>query len=615
MNAKNSITFRYSAFTFSNPFDLTSSSAHPSQAAARTRKSHSALASWRWVASPAIVNELKYGFNYFSWTNDPAVNALEMRFPGGITVGGAYNYPQIFNQPVNQIRDDMFWLKGTHSIKLGGEFLANNHTGLFQQNVRGVATMTGTPNLVDTFPVWNDPSTWKLDVVSPLVSVYTQGFGNFNIDIPRNILGTWIQDDWKLSKRLTVNLGLRYDNDIGVFYTPNLKSGVVKPRGGDNNNFSPRLGFAWDPTGSRKTVIRGGAGLYFADIQANQVIDQYIFNGETSIQASVQRTATSSIDLAKPFGSATGADFVSGAAAVPLQSIQINAQDVITPYSFQSSMGAEHTFGKDWVVSGDFVYWRVYHEWLRQDANLFYNPATGFNVNPTTGGRPDPRFAQILTFTTPASAGAIYYGGQFELRKRFGNRYQAGASYTVSKLKDSSAGPFSYPNNQFDLADEWAQSVDDQRHTLNFDGSAQLPWGVQFSLFYHFGSGAAFASTSPQNPFAYTGSSNRIFANGTTVYISPEFLRPAIASGYTEVARNALRGKPINRVDARLSKTVAIKERWRMTGIFEAFNLINAQNYGSYQTNIGLATFGRPVQNTNLAYAARMLQFAARFDF
>jgi hypothetical protein len=59
----------------------------------------------------------------------------------------------------------------------------------------------------------------------------------------------------------------------------------------------------------------------------------------------------------------------------------------------------------------------------------------------------------------------------------------------------------------------------------------------------------------------------------------------------------------------------AIKERWRLTAIFEAFNLLNAQNYGSYNGNVGLATYGRQVQNTNLAYSARMLQFAGRFDF
>ena len=610
------LSFRYNMFLFDNPFDGVGGATHPSQGIIRTRKSHSGFLNWQWIASPAVVNEVKYGANYFGWTNDPVVNSLEMRFPGGITIGGAYNYPQIFDQLTNQVRDDLYWLKGTHSIKAGAEYLSNNHTGYFQQNIRGLANpISATPNLVTTFPVWNDPSTWNLNAVAPLVSTYTQGFGNFNFSIPRNIVGFWLQDDWKISRRLTVNLGVRYDNDIGVWSTPELKSGVVPPRGGDNNNISPRIGFAWDLTGSRKTVIRGGVGLYYADIQANQVIDQAIFNGESSLQVSVSKVGNQNIDLNKPFGTTTGDDFLSGKTPVLTQNLQILGQPALTPYSFQGSMGVERSFGKDWTFSGDFVYWRVYREWIRMDRNLAFNPATGFNANPNTAGRPDKRFAPIQQFVTPTGIGAIYYGFQMELQRRFGSRYQTGVAYTASKLRDSSTGPFYYPNNQFDLANEWGPSLDDQRHTLNFNGSVNLPWGIQSSLFYHYGSGAAFASLSPTNPFSYTGTNSRTFLTGTTTYINPSFLSPAVAPGYTTVARNSLRGQPINRIDFRLSKAVAIKEKWRMTGIFEAFNLINAQNYGSYVGNIGLATYGRPVQNTNLAYAARMLQFAARFDF
>jgi hypothetical protein len=76
-----------------------------------------------------------------------------------------------------------------------------------------------------------------------------------------------------------------------------------------------------------------------------------------------------------------------------------------------------------------------------------------------------------------------------------------------------------------------------------------------------------------------------------------------------------LRGAAINRLDWRLTKAVKIKEKWQVSGIFEVFNVLNYQNYGTYNSNIGLATFGRPAYNSNLAYAARMLQFAARLDF
>ncbi|MBC7926388.1 MAG: TonB-dependent receptor, partial [Bryobacteraceae bacterium] len=611
------LSLRFNKSTWRNPFGNVGGTAHPSQAARQTRDNHSFFTNWNWAAAPSLVSEVKYGYNYFQWTNSPYVNSPEFRFPGGITVGGAYNYPQEFNQNTHQVRNDLYWMKGSHSVKFGGEYLANNHTGLFQQNVRGLANpLTAVPaNLPAVFPTWNDPRTWNLSAVSPLVSSYVQGFGNFNIDIPRNIVGFWVQDDWKVTRRLTLNLGIRYDNDLGIWSTPALKSGVLPARGGQNTNFGPRVGFALDVFGDRKTVIRGGGGLYFADIQANQVINQSIFNGESSLQVSVNRTAASGIDLNNPFGQYTAEDYLTGRAPTPVQNLQLLGKGAQTPYSAQASIGVEREFRKGWTVSGDFVWWRIYHDWVRQDQNIFYNPATLFGTNPTTAGRPDPRFGQILIFTTPDAAGSIYTGGQFEVTRRLNDRFQLGAAYTFARLKDSTNGAFGYPNNQYDLADEWGNSLDDQRHTLNFDGSARLPWGMQSSLFYHLGSGAAFASIAPGNPFNYVGTSNRSFANGTRVFIDDEYLYSSRAPGFTNVKRNSLRGKPIHRMDWRFSKSVAIRERWRMTGIFEVFNVLNYQNYGTYLTNTGLNTYGRPAYNANLAYAARMLQFAARFDF
>lgn len=610
------LSFRVNAFTFENPFDNVGGASHPSVAAARTRDSQGGFANWTWIVSPSLVNEVKFGVNRFSWSNTPIVPSQEFRF-SGITIGGPYNFPQNFNQSVQQYRDDAYWTRGSHSLKLGFEYLSNNHTGFFQQNVRGVASpMTATPaNLASLFPVWNDPATWRYDLLSPLVGGYTQAYGNFTIDIPRNIFGVWLQDDWKVTRRLTLNLGLRYDNDLGVFSTPALASGVIRPRGGDNNNISPRLGFAYDLLGDRRTVIRGGGGLYYADIQANQVINQSIFNGETSLQVAAERRGTAGVDLLNPFGGVTGEDFLSGRAPVALQNIQILDPEALTPYSVQASLGVERQVGRDWSVSGDFVWWRVYREWIRLDRNVAFNPATGFPVNPSTGVRPDARFTNIQQFSNPRAAGAIYRGLQVEVQRRLAQRFALGLAYTLAQLKDSTTGPFYFPNNQFDLADEWGPSTDDQRHTLNFDGSVTLPWGLQSSVFYHFGSGNAFSSLASGNPFGYIGTNNRTFLATTRTYNDPEDNEPARAPGYLTVKRNSFRGRAINRVDYRVSKTITLKERFRIVGIAEAFNLLNAGNYGSYRTVITSANYGSPAQNLNLAYAARMLQFAARFEF
>ena len=616
LNSNNRFSVRASGYTWANPLTGLAGTDHPSRAADQARTSYAVFGTWSRIFGAGMVNEVKLGLNHFDWENQALSNSPELRFPSA-TIGGRYNYPQIFKQNVQQYRDDLFLLKGHHSVKAGGEYLYDKHSGFFQQNLRGtVSAFSQDPNFAAVFPQL-DPATWNLNAVAPTALSYVQGFGNFNIDIPRNTIAFWLQDDWKVSQRLTLNLGLRYDNDLGIF-DPSLRlaSGIVTPRSGDNHNFAPRLGFAWDVTNNRKTVVRGGAGIYYADIQANQVIDQQIFNGQQSLQVSVDRTASSTIDLTHPFGSTTGDQFLSGAVPVAKQQVQILDHNAHTPYSFQSSIGVERQFGKDWTLSADFVHWRVYHDWVRTDANLLYNPVNGFNQSPSLVARPDARYTAILTFTTPDAAGAISDGLQMELRKRFSRGLTLGTSYTLARLKDSTTGPFYYPNNQYDLNAEWANSVDDQRHTLSLNGSYQLKWGFQTSLFYHFGSGQAYQVTAGANPFGNTNVTNRTFKAGAITYNNPADNLPSpTAPGYFITKRDQLYGQPIQRVDVRLAKTVAIRERVRLVGMVEAFNLLNYQNYGTYQTSITQKTFGAPAQNTNLAYAARMLQLAARVEF
>ena len=467
------------------------------------------------------------------------------------------------------------------------------------------------------FPVWNDPTTWNIAALGPFANSYTQGFGNYKYSLPTNALGFWLQDDWKVTPRITLNLGLRYDNDLGIFNPDlTLKSGIQTPHYNDNLLFQPRLGFVWDVTGSRKTAIRGGAGLFYADIQVNQTIDDQIFNGQTTISPSVTGTAANPINLSAPFGTITGAQFLSGAVPVSAQTIQPLGPNVHTPYSLQLSIGAEHQLTQTWTFSAD-THWRVYHDWIRTDANLSYNPATGYTANPSTAGRPNPSFAGILNFTTPNAAGSIYNGLHVGVQHRFSQSFSASAAYTLSHLKDSTTGPFYYPNNQFNLADEWAVSPDNQLHTLTVAGSYTWKWGISLSGSFHYGSGQNFQVTANQNPFNATGVTDRLFLASSPYYGSPANVKPLTINGvaYNLFARDSLVGKPIEHLDLRLSKTFSIKERIRFIPMVEAFNLFNHSNFGGYQTVVNLSSYGSPTQNTDLAYAARMLQFAGRIEF
>jgi hypothetical protein len=363
-------------------------------------------------------------------------------------------------------------------------------------------------------------------------------------------------------------------------------------------------------------VIRGGAGLFYADILANQTYDDTLFNGQTTISPAIQATAASPINLLNPFGSITGDQFLSGAVPISAQTIQPLAPNVHTPYSFQASGGFERQLGDSWTVSADFVHWRVYHDWERTDANLYYNPATGYAKNPSLG-RPNPNFVGILNFTTPAAAGSINDGLQMQVQHRFAKSFSMTAAYTLARLKDSTTGAFYYPNNQYDLASEWATSPDNQTSSLTIAGAYQWKWGISLSGSFHFGSGQNFGVTANQNPFGLSGVTDRLFTASSAYYGPAANITPLTLGGvaYDLVKRDSLVGNPIERVDLRLSKTFTLKDRIRFVPMIEAFNLFNHSNFGGYQTVVNVSSYGAPVQNTDLAYAARMLQFAGRIEF
>jgi len=140
---------------------------------------------------------------------------------------------------------------------------------------------------------------------------------------------------------------------------------------------------------------------------------------------------------------------------------------------------------------------------------------------------------------------------------------------------------------------------------------------VGLSGSFHYGSGQNYQVTANQNPFNATGVDDRLFTSNAAYYGSPSNITPLTINGvaYDIVKRDSLIGNTIARLDMRLAKTITVKERYRFIPMVEAFNLLNHSNFGGYQTVVNVASYGAPTQNTNLAYAPRMLQFAGRFEF
>src|SRR5882757_526946 len=271
---KNHLFLRANGFTFKNDNVVASGSTDPSSFYYATRMNYAILGDWNRQVTTKIINDLHIGFSHFEWQNLPEYPTLAITFSGvtradgsaggAATIGGPYNYPQIFYQNVQQYRDEVYYLTGKHSFRIGAEFLHTAHTGYFQQNVRGTVgscNSTIPVNIAIAFPNGTtDPTSWNYTELNRAcqLATFTLGSGNFNVNIPRNQIGIWVQDDWKIFPRLTLNLGVRYDNDLGAF-DPNLKlnNGLLTPTSNDNNNIAPRVGFVYDPAGTGKTVVRG----------------------------------------------------------------------------------------------------------------------------------------------------------------------------------------------------------------------------------------------------------------------------------------------------------------------------------------------------------------------
>ena len=611
---------------------------HPSSATRSDRNSKQLFGTLTQVLSDRAVNQIKAGYASYDWFIEPYVirEGVGRRGVGelgagfgtpritfsGYAVGTPTNLPQALGQQTPSIRDDFSFsynASGRHDVKMGAEYLYNYSWLDWCSFCNGSLEVNNSPipaNIEEIFPVWNDFSTWRLDMLSPLAVRYRQAVGTFDYSTPRHIFAGWFQNDWHVTNALTLNLGIRYDFDLGGMgeniALPPFESGN---RPSDKNNLAPRTGFAYSLNDA--TVLRGGYGLFFTQLEndaAHQTkLFQLIAIPETNYDGRAD-FASNPFNGPVPTYEQTIARLCSSSNVPGCIRRDINSEipapDYAAQYSHQASFGVQRQLGSAVGVTADYVYTGTRRDERVRNMNLTYNPATGANYPASDiSRRPYPNWGLVLGEFMEGRSN--YHALQTAFTKRMNQNWQLAGTYTLSFLKDDNGtpcqivpqadGPVCEPITfalQPDLGNEYGYAVNDQRHRAVLNGIWQMGGGFQLSGLYFFGSGERRATT--------FGGDRRNQGGGASGRVRPDG---------TIVPRNNFVGEPIHRVDMRVMKQFSLGGNRTIEGGLEVFNVFNHENYGSYTTAESNRNYGRPEFNNNNAYRSRSMQLGFRFAF
>lgn len=516
--------------------------------------SHSFAVSENAVLSNDSYNELlvQYGRHLREDTVEGTGPAFYR--PSAVT-GHHYCCPQRFEENRIEVLNNFTKVfptqKGEHTVKFGGDYIHINSDITFAQYFGG-GYIFQTDEPFDR----NDPDTYP--------TYFFVGAGDPRNENTNHQFSAYVQDDWRVNDRLTLNLGVRYD--IESFKGPESNeplpgTDVVlgKIPEADKNNFAPRLGFTYDWGGRGSTIIRGGYGRYYKPILHNVYNNALLFNGRKYVILSLfDPDILGQVCCGLPDPSILGN---SSPDVRPMSSADV-------AFSDQVSIGFQRELATDLVVNADYVYVRGQH--LTRERNLNApQDLTDPNFSP-----PFPEFFRVRLLLT--DAGSWYHALQTNVQKRFSDNLMFTASYTLSKVTEEAADFFSVsePNDQSNLDGEKGPGTHDQRHVFAFSGVYELPKGFQIGSIIRAASGI------PVN-FIIDENHNR---DGFCCNDRPD-LGPNDTFGYPpddrpgDMPRNYGRGSGFFQVDLRVAKNLDFSDRYRLELIGEVFNLFNRTNF------------------------------------
>jgi carboxypeptidase family protein/TonB-dependent receptor-like protein len=615
-----------------------------------------------------IVNEARFGFNRSTPSelvpipgpNDPGGNISliagqpigEVNVTGLSPVGTDRTNPKQFFQNDFQFTDNLFLNLGRNNLKTGFSFDRFQFNGLSQSRTRGRLRFNSVADLV----AFNPRSNGALEG-TPLNSDFVRGFR-------QNLIGVFIQDDFRLTPRLTLNLGARYEVATSPDEVNGKTANLRSIMGTGNNptdlnvgqtffqpptaNIAPRFGFAYDVFGDGKTAIRGGFGIFYEAPLFN-AYRQAAFGTLPFIQ-------TSALSRAQVRALGLPVDPAAFGAGTPLtETIQFDLQPT---YMMQYNLNVQREFFGT-VMSAAYIGSRGVNFIGQGDLNTRIPSQILPNGLPLFTGNESLRNPNFSTIRSAFQGFSSNYNGlNLSANKRFNKGLQFQVSYTYGKSLDDrsgNAGRQEYSNGQARAFDPYNRFLDygrsdfDVRNNFTANVTYELPFGKglkgvrgvavsgwQVNSIVKIASGIPFTPLVDGDPDLDGSTDNAARADlvgdpntgprtAEQWYNLNAFAPPTLGVRGT-AGRNIVTGPNFRTVDLSVNKMFVLTEKLNLQFRAEAFNLFNRTNFdlpsnsddGSQVfsfTNPGFTQLSNAGQITNIVGNARELQLALKLIF
>lgn len=504
-------------------------------------REHLIFVNYRAVLTPRVANEFSMRLARQSFANSsrtPGVPRIVVQdaFTGG---GGQADRHETENRI--QFNNIMSWTKGKHLVKAGITV-----PGFIRRGLRDLTNYDGTFSYSSLG-----------DYLAQRPFLFEVQRGNSYLAFWQNDLGLFVQDDFKAKSNLSISIGLRHD------WQNHLS---------DHNNLAPRFSLAFSPDKKRKTVLRGGAGIFYERTGNGAIADLLRFDG-----SHLRRLVLTNPAYPDP---------LSAGASLEAQPASVTrfAPDLRSPYLLQYSAGVERQLQKSLVFALNYT--------GITGVKLFRSRDFNAPLPPLYLARPS---AAIGVLRTIESGGRMQsHSLDLTLRGSITKYFTGTIQHGFGRAYNNTGGIGAFPANSYDLSGEWARANFDVRHRFRALGTARA--GDLFEL-------GAVLSSSSGPPYTITTGRDDNHDSRTSD-------RPA------GIPRNSKQGFGAANLDLRLSREFKLTDRDKdeapsLDVSVEAFNVLNRVNHTNVVGNLSSPFFGHPVA----ARAARRLQLRLEFKF